>query len=310
MFYSYGVIETKLGYKKFFIQLYIRIRDDDISSLSAQLSFSLLMSLFPFLLFLLSVISVTSISVPEFTENIIKFMPGDAGAFISDVISEMINAKSTVLLSISAVVTVWGSSRGIGALRKGLNKAYDKEEHRSFFKMKIMSIVFTIGIALLVIITLLSIIFGSLIGEFISGFFAFPQAFLKFWVILRYTVPITIMFIMFTLVYTCVPCCGIRFKEALPGSIFSTAGWIVTSLLFSFYADNISGYTRIYGSIGGIIILLIWIYISCIIIMLGGEINATFSYFRNNMSVEKYENPAMLPTWFKRGLKHKHTCGK
>ncbi|MGE5495246.1 MAG: YihY/virulence factor BrkB family protein [Burkholderiales bacterium] len=304
------MIETKLSFKKFFIQLYIRFRDDDISSLSAQLSFSLLMSLFPFLLFLLSVASALPIPVAEFTEHIVKFMPGDAGAFIAEVISEMINAKSTALLSLSAVVTVWGSSRGIGALSKGLNKAYDKKESRSFFKMTVMSIVFTIGMALLVIITLLSIIFGSLIGEFLSGFFAFPQAFLELWVILRYAVPIALTFVIFTLVYTCVPCCGVKVKEALPGAVFSTAGWIVTSLLFSFYAANISGFTRVYGSIGGIIILLIWIYISCVIIMIGGEMNATFTYFRSNMNVEKYENPAMLPAWLKRRLKHKHTRGK
>jgi uncharacterized protein YqhQ len=129
---------------------------------------------------------------------------------------------------------------------------------------------------------------------------------LDLWVVLRYAVPIIIMFVMFSLLYVFVPCCSIRFKEALPGSIFSTAGWIIISLLFSFYVSNFANYTRVYGSIGGVIILLIWIYISCIIILLGGEINATFSYFRSNKKLDKYENQNILPSWIRKRLR-KHS---
>lgn len=289
--------------KGFLIQLYIRFRDDDITSLSAQLSFFLLLSLFPFLLFLLSLLSLTSITVLEFTEKIILFMPDDLGRFIANVVNEMMSAKSAVLLSVSAVITIWSAAGGIGALSKGLNKAYDKEESRPFLKLKAMSIAFTIGIAVLVIVTLLSLIFGSAIGEFLSRFFAFPQAFLELWVVLRYAVPVIIMFVMFSLLYVFVPCCGVRLKEALPGSVFATAGWIITSLLFSFYVENFANYAKVYGSIGGIIILLIWMYISCIIILLGGEINATFSYFRNGMHIDKYESDAVLPPWLRKKLK-------
>jgi membrane protein len=259
--------------------------------------------MFPFLLFLLSLISNTSISVLDFTEKLIKFLPGDVRTFIANVINEMINAKSTVLLSISALITILSASGGIGALSRGLNKAYDNKESRSFFRLKAMSVVFTIGIALLIMITLMSLIFGSLIGEFLSRFFTFPNAFLELWTILRYAVPIMLMFLMFSLLYVFVPCCSIRFKEALPGSIFSTVGWIVISLLFSFYVSNFANYTRVYGSIGGVIILLIWIYISCIIILLGGEINATFSYYRSNKHIAKFESEDILPSWLRRKQK-------
>ncbi len=283
--------------------MYIRYRDDDISNLSAQLSFFLLLSMFPFLLFLLSLLSYTPVSALEFTENIRNFMPDDAGKFIAEVIGEMLNAKSPVLLSISAVITIWSASGGISALSRGLNKAYDKKESRSFFKIRFMSVVFTIGVAVLIIITLLFLVFGGVIGSLLSGYFSCPDAFITLWDTLRYAIPVLAMFLIFTLLYIFVPCCSIRLKEALPGAVFSTFGWVITSLLFSFYISNFAGYTRIYGSIGGIVILLIWIYISSIIIILGGEVNATFSYLRNNTKTVKYENQNILPDWLRKRVK-------
>jgi membrane protein len=113
------------------------------------------------------------------------------------------------------------------------------------------------------------------------------------------------MLFIFTLLYIFVPCCKIKLKDALPGAVFSTGGWIITSLLFSFYIGNFGSYTRLYGSIGGIVILLVWIYISCIIIILGGEINAIFSYYRNDLKTDKYENQKALPKWLRKRFEKK-----
>lgn len=286
--------------KKFLIQIYVRYRDDNISDLSARLSFFLLLSMFPFLLFLLSLISYTPISAVEFTENIEGIMPKETGKLITEIIGEMLKARSAVLLSVSAIIIIWSASGGISALSKGLNKAYDKDESRSFLRIRLMSVVFIIGIAALIIITLLFLVFGGVIGSYISGLFSRPDAFIAFWGALRYAIPLLVMFLTFTLIYIFVPCCGIKLKEALPGAIFSTTGWIITSLLFSFYINNFTNYTRLYGSIAGIVILLIWIYISCIIILLGGEVNATFLYFKNNTRIDKYENQNIFPDWLKK----------
>lgn len=295
----------RIKLKSFLIQIYIRYRDDGISDLSARLSFFLLLSMFPFLLFLLSLLSYTPVSAYEFAENITRFMPDDTGKFVAEVIGEMMNARSPVLLSISAIITIWSASGGISALSRGLNKAYDKEESRSYFKIKIMSVVFIIGIAALIIITLLFLVFGGAIGSFLSGLFSYPSESAALWELLRYAIPFFMMFLLFIMLYIFVPCCNIRFKEALPGAIFSTIGWIVTSLLFSFYTGNFANYTRLYGSIGGIVILLVWIYISCIIIILGGEINATFSYYRNNLKIDKYEDQKILPEWLRKKIEKK-----
>lgn len=286
--------------RKLLIQLYIRYRDDSISDLSAQLAFFLLLSLFPFLLFLLTLLSYTPLSAFELTENVKMLMPKEAGIFISGVIGELLKARSPVLLSVSALMTVWSASGGISALSRGLNKAYDNEEGRSFIKVKLMSVAFIIGIALLIIITLLFLVFGGVIGGFLDGLFSYTEETADFWMLLRYAIPLLITFFIFSMIYIFVPCCNIRFKEALPGAVFSTTGWIITSLVFSVYVNNLSDYTKIYGSIGGIVILLIWLYISCVIIILGGEINAAFAYFRKNLKQDKYENRDALPKWLKK----------
>jgi membrane protein len=261
--------------------------------------------MFPFLLFLLSLLAYTPVSAFELTENILKLMPGGAGKFISDVITEILKTKSPVLLSISAIITLWSASGGISALSRGLNKAYDKEESRSFFRLKIVSVLFIIGMAVIVIITLIFLVFGGVIGSFISGLFSSPAAFMILWEALRYAIPPFILFFMFALLYIFVPCCGIRFKEALPGAVFSTISWIITSLLFSLYVSDFVNYTKIYGSIGGIIIFLLWLYISCIIIILGGEVNATFSYYKNGVKKDKYENQRILPEWLRKRINKK-----
>lgn len=292
----------RIKLKNLLIQMYIRFKDDSVSDLSAQLSFFSLLSMFPFLLFLLSLLSYTPVSAFELSEKIINLMPDGAGKFISGVIGEMLNARSPVLLSLSAVITIWSASGGISALSRGLNKAYDKEESRSFIKLKIMSVLFIIWMAIIIIITLIFLVFGGVIGSFISGLFSPPGAFMILWEALRYVIPLIIMFFTFASVYMFVPCCGIRFKEALPGAIFSTIGWIITSLLFSLYVSNFANYTKIYGSIGGIVIFFLWTYISCIIIILGGEVNATFSYYKNNIKTDKYENRKILPEWLGRRI--------
>ncbi len=293
----------KLDFKRAIAQLYIRYRDDDICALSAQTTFYILMSLFPFLLFLLNMLSFTPVSVPEFISNIKKFMPDDVAAFFSNAVLEIVAAKSPALLSLSAFVTLISASVGISAISRGLNKAYDIEETRPFLKIRGASLIFTIGIAVMVLTTLLFLIFGDLIGEYIFRHFADTEALLRLWSYLRYAVPVGMMILLFTLLYICVPARRIRFSEALPGSLFSTAGWIIVSVIFSVYVNNFASYAKIYGSIGGIIVLLIWLYLSCMILLIGGEINATLSYIKAGSKIAKYEKPIELPFRKKTKLK-------
>jgi membrane protein len=108
----------------------------------------------------------------------------------------------------------------------------------------------------------------------------YPDGFDRFWSVLKYGFPVASMLVVFTLLYWMTPNRRLTLNEVIPGAVFTTLGWIVTSLLFSFYVNHFGNYSKTYGSLGGVIVLLIWLYISSIIVLLGGEINATLTFSR------------------------------
>ena len=271
-------------------QLYYRYKNDDISAFSAQLTYFIVLSFFPFLLFLLNILSFASMQISVFTNSVIEYLPYDVGVLIKSIITEMLRAGSPVLLSVGAAVAIWSASQGINAIRKGLNRAYDREETRPYWKVRLMALFFTIGIALVILATTLFLISGKVTGEYIFGIIGATRAFGGFWDILRYVIPVAIMLLVFSVFYKFLPSHKIKLKAVLPGALFTTAGWLVISVAFSFYINNFVGYVTLYGSIGLVIIVLLWLHISSMIILVGGEINAIVDYFRSGEIIEKYEN--------------------
>lgn len=286
------MIDKSIGKKviNYIKHIYIRFKDDDVPALGAQITYYLILSIFPFLLFLLNVLSYAPINTNEIIQQITTILPGGTGDIVVDVVNETLNAKSTTLLSIGMITTIWMSSNGISAIIKGLNKAYDKGEDRPFWKVKGIALLFTIGLTLIILFALLMLIFGELIGNYIFGFLGVAEIFSMIWSIIRYLVPFLVMVFIFSMLYKYVPNHRIKFNEVIPGAVFSTLGWIITSQLFSIYVNNFGNYARVYGSLGGIIILLIWLYLSSMIILLGGEINATVVYMHKSRLRSGYNN--------------------
>lgn len=282
--------EHKRPWAKYAAQLYVRIRDDDILGLSAQLTFFLLLSLFPFLLFLLNILSLTDVPIHAYTVSITRFLPEDVAKFFRELVAEMLSVKSPALLSVSALITLWSASRGVQAISHCLNKACDTEESRPFWRVTAITMFFTVCLAVLVMITLLLLIFGGVLGESLFSLFAAEQVFRRLWTVLRYAVPIAGMFFVFFLLYKYVPNCRLTRRDVMPGALFSTFGWIAVSLVFAVYISHFPSFTRIYGSLGAVIILLLWLYLSSVVLLLGGEINATLAYFRSGARQDKYEN--------------------
>ena len=267
-------------------QLAFRFQDDNVSSIGSQLAYYLVLSIFPFLIFLLNMVQFTPLASKDILDSIVTVLPGDTQSMIKDIVIGIIDGSSGTLLSISVLAGLWTASSGIMHLLKAINKAYDYKEHRSFVKIKLISLVFTLILALVIVLVFGSLIFGELIGQKIFQLVNISSAFTIIWPILRIGISLIFMILTFTLLYKFGPSFpkGSRtsFKAALPGAIFVTLGWIGASLLFSFYVNNFGKYSVTYGSLGGIIVFLIWLYISSIIIVLGGEVNATMEYLKIN----------------------------
>lgn len=270
----------------FLDQLAFRFKDDNVSSIGSQLAYYLVLSIFPFLIFLLNMVQFTPLASTDVLNSIVTVLPEDAQKMITDIVIGIIDGSSGTLLSISVLAGLWTASSGIMHLLKAINKAYDYKEHRSFVALKLISMVFTLVLALVIVLVFGSLIFGEVIGQKLFEFVNISSTFEIVWPILRIGISLIFMIITFTLLYKFGPSFpkGSRtsFKEALPGSIFVTLGWVGASLLFSFYVNNFGKYSVTYGSLGGIIVFLIWLYISSIIIVLGGEVNATVEYLKIN----------------------------
>ncbi len=271
---------------KFIDQLAYRFSKNYVVGSGAQLTYFLILSIFPFIIVLLNILSYTPLAREDVIANMIQYLPYDIQLIIEGFVNDVVTSSSQGLLSIAAIGGIWTASSGVKAIIRAINSAYDYTENRSFIKMKTISIVFTIALLFLVLIVFLTLIAGQIVGYMLFDIFGLGDFFSILWSNLRFIIPMLFMIIFFALLYKYSPNVmkneKIKFISTLPGAIFTTLGWVVTSLLFSYYVSNFGSYAITYGSLGGVIVLLVWLFISSIIIVLGGEINATLEDLRKH----------------------------
>jgi membrane protein len=258
----------------FIKQLLQKIKADDVQGISAQLTYYLILSLFPFLIFIMTLIGYANISLEDKIQQLEQVMPAEAVSIIEEILQDVSEGRSQALLSFGMLATLWAASKGVNAIIKGLNRAYDIDESRAFWKIRGIAFLATLTIGFVVLLSILLLVLGTWLKTQVFLLTDLPYGFQKLWDLLQYAVPLLVMFIVFTLLYWIAPSRRLALREVVPGALFSTLGWIVTSVLFSVYVNQFSDFTKTYGSLGGVMILLIWLYISSIIILAGGEINA------------------------------------
>lgn len=268
-----------------FIKIFFdNFKKNDVSATSAQISYYLVLSIFPFIIFFLNILSRTPLIKEEFLEGFLTILPDQARFVVEGFISEIVISSSDTLLSLSIVLVIWSSSRGIYAIIKGVNKAYGIERPFATIKFKLLSLVFTVALSLLIIIVLATLVFGEIIGNQIFNYFNATEVFLKLWNQLRIIIPFAAMIIIFALIYKFSLSGNKKIKihllDVMPGAIFTTIGWLIYSSAFSYYVNNFGNYSATYGSLGGIIILLLWLYMSSMLIVIGGEINASYRQYK------------------------------
>ncbi|WP_461207125.1 YihY/virulence factor BrkB family protein [Clostridium sp. DL1XJH146] len=271
-----------INQKKIF-KFFRKLNRDDILALASQLAYSLLLSFFPFIIFLLTLLGYIPIESTSVLNSLKTILPNTVFELIYTTIIEIFDSTNGNLLSISAIITIWASSTGISAIIRGLNKAYRVKERRSFISVKLMSILCTFGLALLIIFAFILLVLGNLIGIKVTLWLNLPWQLNLLWDLLRYLVSLFAMIFIFALIYKVTPTIRLTFIQVLPGAIFTTVGWILSSILFSYYVNNFNNYSRLYGGIGAVIALLLWLYISSLIILIGGEINASLNKAELNL---------------------------
>lgn len=263
--------------------LVLRIIKNDIPGTSAQMSYYLVMAFFPFIIFLITTLSYSNLfeySLPDFLARI---MPENTADFLINIIDELLEARSGSLLSVSMLTTIFFASKGVNAIIIGINRSFLVTENRGFFKKTAISFIFTILFAFSINFLFIFIIMGQVITELVVNFLGITDFSAQLWGLIRIGITLSFIFLVISFVYIYFPNLKprLKIKDVIWGSIFSTLFWLISSFLFSFYVNNFSNYTLIYGSIAGIIVFLLWLFISSIILLTGAEINALLKTMNN-----------------------------
>jgi len=255
------------------LDLYKRIIRHDSLGYSAQLAYFFLLSLFPLLITMFSLLPYLPLKTEDIMYFISDFAPGETLTFIDSTLDTLLEKHNGGILSFGIIATLWAASNGMNAIIRAMNLAYEIDDDRPFFIVRGLSVLLTIVMIAVFIIALLLPVFGKHIGIYISSKFGYTDQFIDTWNTIRFSLSSVILFIVFSAVYFLTPNRKMKCATVVPGAVFSTIGWILASLGFSFYVNNFGNYTFMYGSLGVIIVLMIWFYITGAVLIIGGEIN-------------------------------------
>lgn len=260
-----------------FIQLIVKIKKDDIFALGAELAYYLVLSFLPFLIFLITLIGFANLDKLAILEALHRMVPTSVYDLTQNIINEVVGNQNTGLLGVSIVITIWTASSGFRAVIKGVNKAYDVEEKRSYIKRAIISFFSIIALALAILSTLIIMVFGNVIGEYLLKLIPYNKVITAVWNMLRSGLVIIAVVFVIAAIYRYAPSKKVKWRDVIPGSIICTLGWICISTIFSFYINNYSNYSRVYGSLAAVFILMIWLYLVSMILIFGVEVNSVLS---------------------------------
>ena len=255
-----------------------KIGEDELSTRSAALSYYFVGALFPMLLFLLSLLGIFAGAGTQFRDTIIgglaRVVPGSASQLIERVLNQVIRSSSGIKLAAGIVGALWAASGGVAAVVTSLNKIYRTAETRPWWKQKLTVIGLTLALAALIIVALILVLYGGKIGEFLANQVGLGSAFSFAWKILHWPVAFAAMFLSYSIMYYFGPdVVERRWHWVTPGAVAGVALWLVASLGFRVYLRFFDSYSATYGSVGAVIILLLWLYITGFAILVGGEVN-------------------------------------
>jgi membrane protein len=265
-----------MGWKELARRVWRETQKDQILGRAAQLAYYLILALFPALLFLTAFVGLLPLEevMPELFRHLADVMPADALSVVQRYLQQVVEGSGTGILSLGVLGALWASSSGITSIMDTLNAVYNVEDTRPFWKSRLIAIAMTVGLAGFIIASTILVLYGEAIGRWVADFVGLGWLFVLGWVIVQWPLVIGLMLFAIGTIYYVAPCVKQDWRWVIPGSVFAVVTWLAVSLGFKFYVENFGNYNAAYGSIGGMIVLLLWFYLSGVALLVGGEINA------------------------------------
>lgn len=255
-----------------------RIGADELGTRSASLSYYFILALFPMLLFVVSLVGIFAGRASHFRETILtavgRLAPGSASALIHNVVSETFKSGSGIKLALGIIGALWAASGGMSAIVGSLNKIYRTKETRPWWKQKLTVIGLTLALAGLILVALTIVLYGGKLGEAVANQVGLGPVFSTAWRVLEWPIAFAAMLFSYSMVYYFGPNLEERkWYWVTPGAAVGVSLWLLASVGFRLYLRFFNTYTATYGSLGAVIILLLWLYITGFAIVVGGEVN-------------------------------------
>jgi membrane protein len=268
-----------LDWEAFVVRLWTRINDHDIFGRAAQLSYYFLLAVFPLLLFLMTLLGYLAEAGSGLRNKLLTYlatvMPSSSVTLVHTTLDEITRARGGGKLSLGILAALWAASNGMGAISDTLNVAYAVKEDRPWWKVRLVAIFLTIMVSLFIVVTLAIVLFGGQLGERVAAHFGFSAAFTIAWKILQWPIALLFLLLTFDLIYYFAP------NDRRPKRRWWTAGaitavilWLLVSFGFRLYLHYFNSYSVTYGSLGALIVLMLWFYFTGVSILIGGEVNS------------------------------------
>ncbi|HEX8147822.1 MAG TPA: YihY/virulence factor BrkB family protein [Pyrinomonadaceae bacterium] len=268
-----------LSWKELGKRVYAEVMDDDVLGRSAQLSYYFLLALFPALLFLTSLLGYLAGENGQLRQQLFNYLaavlPGEASKLVAETVSDVTQSSGGGKLSFGILATFWAASNGMGAISESLNAAYDLKETRPWWKVRLTAVGLTLALTLLIVTALVLVLYGGDIADAVSIKIGLGSAFATAWKVLQWPLVLIFVLVAFALIYYFGPDSHQQdWKWITPGAVVGVALWLLISFAFKAYLSYFNSYSATYGSLGAVIILMLWFYFTGTAILVGGEINS------------------------------------
>lgn len=249
---------------------------DGCPGLAAQLAFYFLLALFPALLFVIALLFLLPIqpALDPVLARLDAVLPPDALLLVRHQLDELMQGASGGLLTFGVAGALWSSSSAMTAIITALNRAYDIDESRPWWHQRALAVALTVGVAAFAVTAFVLVVGGSDLAAWVARQWGFGDSFEEVWRFVQW--PVVLMLVVFAvdLVYYFAPNADTRWVWLTPGSLLATGLWLIASAGFKVYVQNFSDFAAVYGAIGGVIILMLWFYLSGFALLVGAELNA------------------------------------
>ncbi len=248
-----------------------------VPAYSGQTAFFMMLSFFPLIMFIFSILKYTPFTKDVFMNLVVIFIPQSFHSVFDILINNIYDSQPATLVPATVITALWLGSKAFLSLSQGLNSAYHIKETRNFIYIRLWSAIYTVVFVALILSTLAVLVFGNTLYYYICGYFPILKGILGSIISIRHIAGFGFMFLFFMIMYHFIPNKKNephhKLSSQIPGSLLATAGWLVFSYIYSYYVDHFSNYSTFYGTMAMIALMMVWLYFCMYILFLGGVIN-------------------------------------